>query len=458
MSSEARLLLVDDDGEAVISLSRALRAAGFKGTLEAAGNVERALALGKEKDFHVAVIDLTLNQREGVESGFFLLGSLVKDYPRCRVIVLTGSASVQHGIRALSAGAAHFLEKPADPRHLAALIEDSVRQSNLRREFETLKDGAAHEGIQLIIGVSAHAQGIREEVRFAASHAQAILITGETGTGKGLCARAIHEASQRRGKRLVRYQPSYSSPDLVTSDLFGHQKGAFTGADAERKGLIEDADGGTLFLDEIDALPLETQVSLLGVLQEKRYRSMGSSQEKEAHFRLLCASNQLLESCVQKGTVRRDFFHRVAHATIHLPPLRERLEDVPVLAEYVLSQVRMREQLNVFEFSKESLAKLGGYAWPGNVREFEAVVEGAAFRAQFERRSVIGESDVQVRSAGPSGAPLGTHSFSEQVEAFKAKLITEALENNAGNQAKAAQSLGLDRSTLRRIIGRGEGE
>jgi DNA-binding NtrC family response regulator len=451
MSSDARLLLVDDDGEAVLSLSRALRAAGFKGALEAAGNAEKALALALERDFHVAVIDLTLDVREGPEGGFRLLGQIVRDFPLCRIIVLTGNASLQHGVRALSSGAAHFLEKPADPRHLSALIEDSVRQSNLRREFEALKRNEPKDGIQLIIGSSPAAERIRQEVRFAASHAQAVLITGETGTGKGLCARAIHEASSRRAQRLVRYQPSFSNADLVTSDLFGHQKGSFTGAEGTRMGLIEQAENGTLFLDEIDALPLETQVSLLGVLQEKRYRPVGASEEKEARFRLLCASNQDLEQCVKNGSVRRDFFHRVAHATIHLPPLRERASDIPELAAYILSQVRTREQLNVFEFSSAALTALQQHAWPGNIREFEAVVEGAVFRAQFEQRSIVEASDVHVLSRSPSGSEL---TFSDQVEEYKRKLIQDALDKNAGNQAKAAQSLGLDRSTLRRILER----
>jgi DNA-binding NtrC family response regulator len=454
MSSDARLLLVDDDGEAVLSLSRALRAAGFGGALEAAGSAEKAHALALQKDFHVAVLDLTLDSREGPESGFRLLGQLARDCPLCRIIVLTGNASLQHGVRALSSGAAHFLEKPADPRHLSALIEDSVGQSKLRREFEALKKGDRQDGSQLIVGTSAAAERIREEVRFAASHAQAVLITGESGTGKGLCARAIHEASARGRQRLVRYQPSFSNADLVTSDLFGHVKGSFTGAEGARKGLIEEADGGTLFLDEIDALPLETQVSLLGVLQEKRYRPMGASEEKEARFRLLCASNQDLEQCVKNGVVRRDFFHRVAHSTIHLPPLRERSSDIPELAGYVLAQVRTRDQVPVFEFSKDALAALTQHSWPGNIREFEAAVEGAVYRAQFERRSSIEAADVRILSCG-SAAPALT--FSDQIEEYKRKLIQEALDRNAGNQAKAAQSLGLDRSSLRRILERTTG-
>ncbi len=450
--SKARLLLVDDDADVVVSLSRALRSSGFEGQIEGVGTAEKALTILRDKDIHVAVIDLSLSVKEGVEGGFGLLRSIITEFPLCRPIVLTGSASREHGIRALHMGAAHFLEKPADAAHLLALIRDSIQQSYLRRSYEQARQESGGQLDQLIFGTSPLAVRLREEVQFAASNNQALLISGETGTGKGLCARAVHLESQRSGSRFVRYQPTFAGPDLVNSDLFGHERGAFTGATELRRGLLTEAQGGTLFLDEVDELPHETQVTLLGVIQERKFRALGSSKEQEANVRLICASNQDLARCVEVGKVRKDFFHRIAHAQIHLPPLRERIEDVRVLTAAFLAALRAREQVSVFEVSDRAFVVLMQYAWPGNIRELEAVIEGAAYRAQFKRRSVIEESDIQIRQ--PAGQAKPQVSFAGQVEAFKLSLIRAALQRSDGNQAKAAEELELDRSTLRRILAR----
>jgi DNA-binding NtrC family response regulator len=449
-----RLVLVDDDADMVLSLTRALRAAGFAGEIQGAGTVERALSEVRAQDAHVAVIDLSLSKAEGVEGGFRLLRGLISEAPLCRVIVLTGSATKAHGIRALNSGAAHFLEKPPDIPHLLALINDSFQQSCLRRAFSARSE-IASEIEHLVVGSADVTQRLREELRFAASTNQSLLLTGETGTGKSLCARAVHLASTRRDARFVRYQPSFGGADLVNSDLFGHEKGAFTGAHESRQGLITQASGGTLFLDEVDELPLETQITLLGVMQDRVYRAVGSNEEREARVRFICASNQDLPACMASGKVRSDFYHRMAHAKIHVPALRERREDIPALVERFLGQLRDREQLSVFECTPQALSLLGGYSWPGNVRELEAVVEGAAYRAQYRRSARVEEGDLRLPSqAAEVRATGGEGSFSERVNAFKIELIREALQRHQGNQAKAAEDLELERSTLRRILAR----
>ncbi len=451
MGQEKQLLLVDDDSEALISLARALGANALGAEITAASSAQKALDAANLIDPHVAVVDLSLNQIEGVESGFGLIRELGFQYPNCRVIVLTGHAGMEHGVRSLSLGAASFLEKPADISHLAALIRDGIQQSELRRAYATLLKSKGSNLDQLMITKSAAMQPVLEEIRYASQTSQAVLITGETGTGKGLCAQVIYRSSSRSAKRFVRYQPNFTTADLVNSELFGHVKGSFTGATSDRKGLLAEAHEGTLFLDEIDELPSETQVALLGVLQDKIFRAVGSSREESANFRLISATNRSPEESVESGKLRKDFFHRVAHLRVHLPALRERKSDILPIAQSLLEILRSKERLNVFELDAPALSLLENYDWPGNIRELQAVVEGAAYRAQFEGRSQIQKSDVRINSAANLEE---ARDFNSKVRQYKISLISQALEKHAGNQVKAAQALGIDRSSMRRILAR----
>jgi len=446
------VLLVDDDSEALLSLSRALRAAGLQAALHASTTTGKALNLLRDCSPKVAVLDLCLNEYDGVESGLALLREVRRRNPTCRIIVLTGNGSLEAGIRSLNEGAANFVEKPADVLHLAALIRDGIQQSELRRNYDEIKRESMEKSCcALIIGKSRQAELLRESTAYAARTNQAVLITGETGTGKGLCARVIHGLGERAQHRFVRYQPNYGSADLVSSDLYGHMRGAFTGADADRTGLIAEAHQGTLFLDEIDALPLETQVALLGVLQDRILRVVGSSSEQRVEFRLICASNQDVPECVRSGKIRPDFYHRIAHFTIHVPALRDRMEDIPVLCDHLLGQMRERERITVLGIETAALHILSQYIWPGNVRELQAVVEGAASRAQFAGKVYIDEDDVCLPS---DHVRSGSTNFHEQVNVFKRQLIEHALLRSQHNQARAAKEIGLDRSTMRRILAR----
>lgn len=447
------ILLVDDDSEALLSLARALKAAGVEAPIHAAGNPTTARELFVQKNPSVVVLDLALLPARGVESGFELLKEFSSADGSARVIMLTGHNAIEHGIRALHLGAASFLEKPADVPLLAALIRDGIRQAEIRRAYDKLKQSGAGALEDLVIGSSNAIEEVRKNIRYAASNNQSVLITGETGTGKGLCALAIHRLSARSTRHLVRYQSTFSTADLVNSELFGHTKGAFTGALSDRRGLLLDADGGTLLLDELDELPQETQVTLLGVLQERKFRPVGSNSEISSDFRLICATNADPQKSVESGKLRRDLFHRVAHLKIHLPALRERRQDIELIGAQVLRRLVEREAVTVYEFEREAVAKLVAHEWRGNVRELEAVVEGAAYRAQYEGRRVIAAVDVTFVGAGPSsGAEL--KGFSEQVEDFKRSLIEAALQRHGGNQVQAAQELGIDRSSMRRILAR----
>ncbi|MEZ4753805.1 MAG: sigma-54 dependent transcriptional regulator [Bdellovibrionota bacterium] len=443
------VLLIDDDGELVMSLSRALRVQGLDAEIEAATSAESALEMFQSTAYEVVVLDLSLDDKHGVDSGFELLSKLKSQDPTVRIIMLTGHGSIDHGIRALALGAANFLEKPANVSHLKELIVDGISQSRLRRDFEKIKNTTTSLD-SIIIGSSSPIQKLKSEIEFAASNQQSVLLLGETGTGKGLCARAIHALS--KGKEFVLYQPNYSGADLVNSDLFGHKAGSFTGAESDRKGLLLRAAAGTLFLDEIDALPLESQVLLLGVLQDKEFRPVGSDSTVTSNFRIISATNADLNLALENKTFRQDLYHRIAQLELKLPALRDRKEDIPELASYFLEKLRQQEGLNVYSIAENVLGLFSKQNWPGNVRQLQTVVINAAYRAAFKNIDIITLAEV---SLGEKQVTEDANlSFREQVENFKIQLINQALKKSDNNQAQAAKDLSLDRSTLRRILSR----
>ncbi len=269
--------------------------------------------------------------------------------------------------------------------------------------------------------------------------------------------------SHRGEGNFVRYQPGLSRADVLASELFGHERGAFTGAEGARDGLLRRADGGTFFLDEIDALPQETQTALLGVLQEKRCRRLGADEEVAVDLRLVAATNGDIEQLVRDGVIRRDFFHRIAHERIHIPALRERREDIRLLAERYLRKLQESEEVGFHEIAPDAMLRLKEYEWPGNIRELEAVLHGGAARAAFAGRSEILLEDLSLfrkgggSQVGRTGAPLSLEheesiSLQEQVARFKRERVEAALQESGNNQIKAAKSLGIDRTTLRRIL------
>lgn len=448
-----KILLVDDESEAVLSLSRALKSIDPAFTIEGASSVAKARELIEQSDPHVAVIDLSLNVKDGIEAGFDLLKSIINLGNRCKVIVLTGHCCVENGVRALTLGASHFLEKPPDLTLLAALISDCHRQSEIFRAYQKNHQSAGFLLLDReLIGSSKVSAQLREEIIFAASTNQSVLLVGETGTGKTLCASLIHQLSNRNKKKFICYTPAYHNADLVNSDLFGHLKGSFTGALETRSGLIKEAEQGTLFLDEIDELPKDTQISLLRVIQNRSFRAVGSNKEERVDFRLITATNCDFNLLVQSQKLREDFYHRIAHKIIHLPALRDRINDIAELSEAFLNSLRKREQLQIFALSDSALDKLQSASWPGNVRQLEAVLEGAAYYAQFRGRSEIVADDIQIEQR--VGSQIVPENFHQAVEQFKTSLVMDAMQRYGGNQVQAAKSLGLGRSGLRRILGK----
>ncbi|MCB0352358.1 MAG: sigma-54-dependent Fis family transcriptional regulator [Bdellovibrionales bacterium] len=453
MTNRPSVLLVDDDSDALVSLARALSVQSLNATIEASSSLSKAKELIRDNRPAVAVVDLSFDVAKGVEGGFELLAFIRGEVPECRAIVLTGHGSVEYGVRSLDMGASNFLEKPANIPHLSALIRDGLAQADLFRRYESLKTGQEEDDLEsFLVGTSEYASRLREQIRYLAATGQSVLITGETGTGKGVCAAALHRLSSATGK-FVRYQPGLGGADLIGSELFGHVKGAFTGAEADRTGIVESAVGGTLFLDEMDELPSSVQVALLGLLQDHAYRRLGDSVERKAHFRLIAATNADIEQALNEKKIRADFFHRIAHERIDLLPLREHSSDVKDLALHFVEQSSAKDGVNVYGIENGALSTLSRYSWPGNVRELQAVVEGACFRAQHRRAAEIGVQDLRI---GMQTAPARNEelSFREQVEQFKSKLVQDALERNSGNQAQAAKELQLDRSSFRRILQR----
>ena len=438
--------IIDDDRDAVELLTLALLENLPDLAWRSAVTAEDAFILLKKESPDVVLLDLALNTR-GVDSGYELLGAIVSKYPGVRVIVLTGHSDIEYGIRAIANGAAHFITKPADLSHLIVLIKDALQQTVIRKELIRL-NGIATE--KFLVGESEQAKKLRLELSFAASHNKPVLLVGETGTGKGVAARSIHLASNRKNFKLVRYQPNFASGDIVQSELFGHLKGAFTGALSKREGLVAEARGGTLFLDEIDELPQEIQITLLNVLQEQIYRSVGADKELKSDFRLIAATNQNLEFLLKNGKLRSDLYHRISFTTIELPPLRERIVDLRLLVDFFLNRLREQEELAVFSIEQLAYAQMQQYSWPGNIRELQTVVENAAYKAAFVGRAVILSEDLNINVAQTNAAK----NFNEKVEGYKRTLIQEALNAVDGNQLKAAELLQLDRSTLRRILDR----
>ena len=451
----ASILLIDDDLDSTHALVRSLERRGADYDFYIADTATKALEYAKEKQPEAAVVDLSLDPRLGPESGLYLLRELQRYDPSIRTLVLTGHGSTEYGIKALQSGAASFLEKPVNPDHLLALLQDAVSFSQLKRSYLDLQSTPAD--LSRMTGLSSRSacmQKVIESVAFAASNKQAVLVLGETGTGKGVISQAIHNAGAANRKApFIRYQPSYTNSDLVASELFGHVKGAFTGASEDRRGLVEDASSGTLFIDEVGEIPHETQILLLNVLQEHVFRRLGSNKEHLSNFRLIAATNRSAEELLDKEALRLDFYHRIAHFTISIPPLRERIEDIPMLSEMFLLNLTNRESLPVQGISPEAVNALCGHNWPGNIRELQAVVEGGVYRANFCSRKVVELSDLDFKS-NKNNAPLNSLSFREQVNRFEISLINEALIKHNNNQSKAAESLELDRSSLRRIMQR----
>lgn len=441
MTRKAHLLIVDDDPNTLASLSRAFRLAGHEASV--CDNAARAAELIKAERFDLILSDVVMPGKDGVS----LLEDLKAAGVKTPVVLISGQASIEMAVRATKLGALDFLEKPLSTEKLLVTVENALRLSRLEEENRDLRRRLGKH--ELVWSGTAMRSLMAQVDRVAASETR-VCILGETGTGKELVARAIHGKSPRRDGPFVTLNCAAVPAELIESELFGHEKGAFTGAAARHIGKFEQADGGTLFLDEIGDMPLAMQAKLLRVLEEGEVERVGGDHPVRVNVRVVVATHGNLEELVRQNTFRRDLFHRIYVFPLSLPSLRERAEDFPALAAHFASQVAVQNGWKEKEIAPGALEELKRYAWPGNVRELRNVVErlvlissGEAITAEDVRLTLPG---VESSAGVPAAASAGT--LAERVEAFEREVLLAELRRRDFHMTNVARALGLERSHL----------
>jgi two-component system, NtrC family, nitrogen regulation response regulator NtrX len=442
LATKAHLLIVDDDASTLASLSRAFRLAGHDAMV--CDNAGKALELAKAQKFDVILSDVKMPGKDGLA----LLEELKAQGVTAAVVMMSGQADIEMAVRATRLGALDFLEKPISTDKLLLTIENALKLQRLESENRQLKQRLGkHE----IVWHGAAMQRVMAQVERVAASETRVCILGETGTGKELVARTIHERSGRAGGAFVTLNCAAVPAELIESELFGHEKGSFTGAGGRHIGKFEQADHGTIFLDEIGDMPLAMQAKLLRVLEEGEVERIGGDKPVSVDVRILVATHRDLEARAREEKFRQDLFHRIYVFPLVLPPLRERREDIPILVGHFAAQVSAQNGWKEIPFTLQAMEALQSHMWPGNVRELRNVVERLMLLA------VSGEVDLATveaalpRSAMGPVAPSSTFSsgpLSDRVDAFEREMILAELKRSHSNVSLAAKSLGLERSHL----------
>jgi DNA-binding NtrC family response regulator len=440
MSEEKFSILVVDDEQVVReSLTHWFTEEGYR--VDCAPNAQEALRLLAERYYDLLLLDIRMPGMDGMELQRRLKD---QDYDTA-VIVMTGYASVETAVAALKQGAFDYVTKPFDPDEFSTVVRNALEQQRLKRENRALREAVEQTDLQNeLVGRSPGMQRVEELIRTVAATDATVLIEGESGTGKELVARAIHRCSRRRLLPMVVIHCGALTETLIESELFGHEKGAFTGAQYRKKGKFEVAAGGTVFLDEISDISLKTQTDLLRVLQEREIVRVGGTQPIPVDFRCVAATNKNLAALVKEGSFRSDLFYRLNVFQIVLPPLRERGEDIPLLAAHFLRHFNEQMSRRFTGIDSAAAERLARYGWPGNVRELENAVERAMV---IGKEPLLHASDFAV---GDSGDPADDRTL----EAMERRHILSTLEQFNWNQTQAARALGIDRVTLYHKINR----
>jgi DNA-binding NtrC family response regulator len=447
--TQARVLIVDDEEVALKSLRRLLEKEGHR--VATYSDPVRALERLREEPFDVVLSDLRMPHLDGLD----FMAEAKRLWPELEVILITGYASLPSAVQAVKQGAYHYLAKPLDPAEVRRLVAEALAGKRLREGAQALAEKVpAGGGPPLIIGKSPAMLRLEQTIAQVAPSDCSVLIMGPSVTGKELVARALHALSPRgQGPSpgpFLAFNCASLSEDLVANELFGHEKGAYTGADRARAGLLEAAHGGTLFLDEIGDMPLGTQVKLLRVLQERELIRVGGTKAVPLDVRVVAATARDLKQAAAHGAFRQDLYFRLNVVTLHLPPLAERKSDVPLLAYHFLHRISRRTGRPIKSLSPEALAMLESYAFPGNVRELENILERAVALA---RDQVIRPSDLHADLAD-----LNLFSYAEPerplptLEQMEREYVTFVLERCGGSRGKAARLLGIDRASLWRRL------
>ena len=444
MPRKAHLLVVDDDPNTLASLSRAFRLAGHEATV--CDNASRAVELLRAENFDLILSDVVMPGKSGME----LLDELKKAGVKTPVVLISGQANIEMAVKATRLGALDFLEKPLSTDKLLVTVENALRLTRLEDENRELRQRLGkHE----LIGSSPAMKKLLAQIARVAASETRVCILGETGTGKELVARAIHEKSPRRAHPFITLNCAAVPAELIESELFGHEKGSFTGAASRHLGKFEQAEAGTLFLDEIGDMPLAMQAKLLRVLEESEVERVGGDKPIKVNVRVLVATHRHLEELVKQNAFRSDLFHRVYVFPLEVAPLRERPEDFPELVAHFARQLAAQNGWKEKGFTPEAIAELRTYAWPGNLRELRNVVERLVLLAS---EPTIGAADVRLalpsaasRTGGGSlRAATGAGTLAERTEAFEREVLLAEIRTHNFHMTNVARALGLERSHL----------
>ena len=442
MKKTLTILVADDDATHREVLRTLLEEWGY--AVREAVDGEHAVALCREQPFDLVLMDVRMPKKSGLEA----LKEIKVHNPAVPVLIMTAFSEVAAAVEAIKSGAYDYLTKPLDFEKLKVVLRNVFAHVGLIRENATLSRSlAATEAQTGMVGRSESMRALWEMVRTIAPTDATVLITGESGTGKELVAKAVHAASRRARGPFVAVNCAALTESLLASELFGHEKGAFTGADKKHEGHFLKADGGTIFLDEIGEMPLSMQVKLLRVIQEREVLSVGGNKAVPVDVRIIAATNRDLAKEVAAGTFRQDLYYRLNVVTLALPPLRERADDIPLLAQHFMARFADKNNKNIKGFTPGAMDRLVRYAWPGNVRELENVIERASILLLGEH---ISERELPERFAASQGDALTDALTTDcpTLEDVERAVILKTLKRFGGNKTEAAKALGITRKTL----------
>jgi two-component system response regulator HydG len=453
MDPQIRVLVVDDDEPHAQAVAESLERVGYECTVAAGGR--DALRKIEAESFDIVLTDLMMDGVGGME----VLAAAKRELPDSEVVILTGHSTIKTAVQAMQAGAATYLTKPLDINELRAVVDKQSQSQRLVRTNQELQRQLNERfGFEGVVGNSPAMQGVIARLRQIAPTSATVLITGESGTGKELVARALHVNSPRKNKPFVPLNCAALSETILESELFGHIKGAFTGADRERKGWFEHANGGTLFLDEIGDIPLSTQIKLLRVLETSEIVRVGTNDPIKVNVRLISATNRELADAISRGDFRQDLYHRLKVVSVKLPALRTRREDIPLLLDHFLKQAAVAHGKTVSGLTPAARKVLTAYDWPGNVRELKNTVESMVV---IDSDGLLDLDDLteDLQEFEPSGglsataaATAGTAFVGQSLDQIEKHVILQTLERTGGNREEAARILGIGERTLYRKL------
>jgi len=442
--TKPKLLIVDDDEEIRTQMKWAL-AQDYEVYL--AEDRKTVLEILKRERPAVVTLDLGLPPHpRAVEEGFLTLGEILEQDALIKVIIITGRTEKEHALKAIGQGAYDFFCKPIQVDELKVIIRRALHVYQLEQEHRELQRRLSHESFEEMLGSSPQMEKVFAAIRKVATTDAPVLIVGESGTGKELVARAIHRQSARKEGPFIAINCGAIPENLLESELFGHEKGSFTGAHIQRKGRIESAQGGTLFLDEIGELSLPLQVKLLRFLQEHKIERVGGREQIAVDARVMAATNMDLKKAMGDGRFREDLYYRLCVVTISVPPLRERGEDILLLAKVHLQRYSAESKKKISGFSRQAIMAIQTYGWPGNVRELENRIKRAVIMAEGQR---LTPEDLELASACAQYEGKG---LKEAREALERNIIQKTLAKNQGNITQTAAELGVSRPTLHEMI------